>query len=146
TFAIAAVIAAPLLFAATNPARRWRLVGSLSLAALLVACLIAPFVLNQFSAVQARGAGAPVIISHYKVFGEFLSWTIRPALAIPGFWLIILPAELPAVFFAGVLALILMLRGALPRAEKIAVAALACLAGAGLAVSWLLVSTLGYNN
>jgi hypothetical protein len=38
------------------------------------------------------------------------------------------------------------LRSALPRPEKLAVAVLACLAGAGLAVPWLLVSTLGDNN
>jgi len=146
TFAIAAVVAAPFLFAATDRARRWRFVGSLALAALLVAGLIAPFVLNQFSAVQARGGGTPIIIANYKVFGEFLPWGIRRALDLPGYWLIILPAELPAVFFAGVLALIWLLRGALPGAEKITLAALACLAGAGVVVSWLLVSTLGNNN
>ena len=38
------------------------------------------------------------------------------------------------------------LRGAVPRPEKLAVAVLACLAAAGLGVSWLLVSTLGNNN
>jgi hypothetical protein len=146
TFAIAVVAAAPFLFAATNPARRRRLAGSLALAFLLVACLIAPFVLDQFSAVRARGGGTPIIISYYRVFGEFLPWTVRRVLDIPGYWLIILPAELPAVFFAGVLALILLLRGALPRVEKITVAALACLAASGLAVSWVLVSTLGNNN
>jgi hypothetical protein len=53
---------------------------------------------------------------------------------------------LPAVFFAGVIALASTLRGPLPRAEKISAAALACLAAAGLLVPWLLVSTLGNNN
>ena len=104
TFAIAAIMAAPILFTATNPARRWRLAAALTLAALLVVCLIAPFVLNQLAAVHARGAGAPIIISHYAVFGEFLPHALRRVLDVPGYWLIILPAELPAVFFAGVIA------------------------------------------
>jgi hypothetical protein len=145
-FAIAAIMAAPILFAATNPARRWRLAAALTLAALLVVCLIAPFVLNQLAAVRARGGGAPIIISHYAVFGEFLPHALRRVLDVPGYWLIILPAELPAVFFAGVIALTMTLRSAVPRPEKLAVAVLACLAAAGLGVSWLLVSTLGDNN
>jgi hypothetical protein len=146
TFAIAAIMAAPILFIATNPARRWRLTAALSLAALLVVCLVAPFVLNQLAAVHARGAGAPIVISHYAAFGEFLPHALRRVLDVPGYWLIILPAELPAVFFAGVIALPMMLRGAAPGPEKRAVAVLACLAGAGLVVPWLLVSTLGNNN
>jgi hypothetical protein len=146
TFAIAAIIAAPMLFAATNPARRWRLTAALALAAVLVVCLTAPFVLNQLAAVRARGGGAPIIISHYAVFGEFLPHALRRVLDVPGYWLIILPAELPAVFFAGIIALTMTLRSALPRPEKLAVAVLACLAGAGLVVPWLLVSTLGDNN
>ncbi|MGC1351739.1 MAG: hypothetical protein WA858_18510, partial [Xanthobacteraceae bacterium] len=88
----------------------------------------------------------PITVSHYRVFGEFLPLEFRRMLDVPGYWLVILPVELPAIFFAGVIALIAMLRSALPRAEKLAVALLACLAGAGLMVSWLLVSTLGNNN
>jgi hypothetical protein len=144
--AIAAIIAAPILFAASNPARRRRLAAALALAALLIVCLVAPFALNQLTGVQARGGGAPIIVSHYAVFGEFLPHALRRVLDVPGYWLIILPAELPAVFFAGVIALTMTLRGAAPRLEKLAVALFACLAGAGLAVPWLLVSTLGNNN
>jgi hypothetical protein len=146
TLAIAALLAAPIVFTAVNPVRRRRLLAALALAALLVVCLIAPFVLNQWAAVRARGGGTPITVSHYRVFGEFLSVALRRMLDLPGYWLVILPAELPAILFAGVVALIAMLRSALPRAEKLTVALLACLAGAGLLVSWLLVSTLGNNN
>jgi hypothetical protein len=146
TFAIAAIVAAPMLFGATNPAQRLRFAAALALAALLVVCLIAPFVLNQLAALEARGGGAPIIISHYAVFGELLPHALRRVLDVPGYWLIILPAELPAGFFAGVIGLTMMVRSALPRAEKLAVAVLACLAGTGLVVPWLLVSTLGDNN
>ena len=64
----------------------------------------------------------------------------------PAIWLLIVPAELPAAFFAGVIGLFALWRSALPAAKKLAVMVLACLAGTGLAVSWLLVSTLGDNN
>jgi hypothetical protein len=146
TFAIAALLATPIVFTAVNPARRRRLLAALALAALLVGCLIAPFVLNQWAAVRARGGGTPIIVSPYRVFGEFLPLALRRMLDLPGYWLVILPVELPAIFFAGVIALVAMLRGALRRTEKLALAVLACVAGAGLIVSWLLVSTLGDNN
>jgi hypothetical protein len=46
----------------------------------------------------------------------------------------------------GAVALWLLWRGAPERQTKIVVAALACLAGAGLCIAWLLASTLGANN
>jgi len=146
TFAIAALIAAPILFAATAPARRLHVMAIMALGALLVVCLIAPFVLDQLATVRARAGGAPIIVSHYAVLGELLPRTLRRVLDVPGYWLITLPSELPAAFFAGVIGLAVGLRSALPRSEKLAVAVLTCLAGAGLSVPWLLVSTLGENN
>ena len=146
TFAIAGLFAAPILFAATAPARRLHFAAGLALAALLVICLVTPFILDQISAVRARNGGAPIVVSHYEVFGEYFPHAIRRILDVPGFWLLIVPAELPAAFFAGVIGLLALSRSALPAAKKLAVMVLACLAGSGLAVSWLLVSTLGDNN
>ena len=146
TFAVAGLFAAPILFAATAPARRLHFVAGLALAALLVICLVTPFILDQISAVRARNGGAPIVVSHYEVFGEYFPHAIRRMLDVPGFWLLIVPAELPAAFFAGVIGLFALSRSALPAAKKLAVMVLACLAGSGLAVSWLLVSTLGDNN
>jgi hypothetical protein len=146
TFAIAALVAAPIIFTAVNPARRRHLSAALAIAALLVVCLIAPFVFNQWAAVRARGGGTPIAFSPYRVFGEFLPPALRRMLDLPAYWLIILPVELPAVSFAGIVALTAALRGALPRTERLTLALLACLAAAGLMMSWLLVSTLGNNN
>ena len=70
----------------------------------------------------------------------------RRLLDIPGYWLILLPIELPAAYVAGATALAVMLRSAMPRPQKLALAALAGLAATGLVVSWLLVSTLADNN
>ena len=115
TLAVAGLIAAPVLFAATNPRLRLRVIGGLAVAALLVACLVAPFVLDQLGTVRARGGGSPIVVSPYTVFGELFPYPLRRLMDIPGYWLIILPVELPATFFAGVIALTPALRGAMPR-------------------------------
>lgn len=146
TFTFAAIITAPLIFAVIDPAWRGRVAGGMALAALLVVCLIAPFVRDQLAALAARETGTPIIVNPYTVFGEFLPHALRRLLDLPGYWLIILPVELPAAFIAGVIALTMALRTPLPRVEKLAIATFAGLAGSGLVVSWLLVSTLGESN
>jgi hypothetical protein len=146
TFALAMAIAAPIPFTATGAAQRLRFLVGLAVAALLVGCLIAPFVLEQLAVVRARGGGNPIVVDAYAVFGEEFPHRLRRIMDVPGYWLVILPVELPAIYFAGLIALPVVLRGAMRRPEKLAAAMFACLAGVGLVVSWLLVSTLGENN
>jgi hypothetical protein len=145
-FALAGIVAAPVLFAATCLVERRRLAAGLAIATLLVVCFITPFVLDQLTALRARADGSPIVVAPYAVFGElFPNWLQRLA-DMPGYWLIILPIELPATYFVGVIGLIAALRSALPQVEKLEVAALACLAGTGLMISWLLASTFSGNN
>ena len=146
TFALAGLIAVPILFGEVDGQWRLRFVAWLVIAALLVACLIAPFVRDQLAAVHARGAGNPIVVAPYTVFGEWFPVWLRRVLDVPGYWLIILPVELPAVFIAGVIALAAALRSAMPRSEKLVIAVFACLAGTGLVISWLVASTIGENN
>jgi hypothetical protein len=146
TFALAALAAAPLLLAAIEPARRLRFLAGMAVAAVLVVCLAAPFLNNQLMAVAARGDNDPIVLRHFAVLGAMFPAALRRALDWPAYWLVLLPIELPATYVAGVMALIAMLRSGAPRPEKLATAALACLAAAGLLASWLLVSTLGDNN
>jgi hypothetical protein len=145
TFAIAALAAAPLL-AAIEPARRSRFFAGMAVAAVLVIWLAAPFVNNQLMAVGARGDNNPIVLRHFAVLGAMFPAALRHVLDWPAYWLILLPIELPAAYVAGVIALVAMLRSGAPLPEKLATAALACLAAAGLLASWLLVSTLGDNN
>jgi hypothetical protein len=146
TFAIAALAATPILLAAAEERERPRFIAAMAAVAVVVFCFVAPFVLDQWAAVRSRGSESPIIISHYTVFGELVPLPLRRVLDIPGYWLIILPCELPAAYVAGVVALIAAWRGRLAGAEKLLAAVFACLVGAGLMVSWLLVSTLGGNN
>jgi hypothetical protein len=145
-FAFAGLIAAPILFAETDPQRRLRFVRGLAIAALLVVCLITPFVRDQLAVVYARGGANPILVAPYRVFGgQFTGW-LRRVLDVPGYWLIVLPVELPATFVAGMITLAAALRSAMPRYEKLAIKVFACVAGASLVVSWLFVSAIGENN
>jgi hypothetical protein len=143
---VAGLVAAPILLCEADPRRRWRDFGGLAVAALLVVVLVAPFVRDQLAAIEARHGGWPIVASPYAVFGSrFPDW-LRHMLNLPGYWLIILPVELPATFVAGMVAFAVALRGGMPRAQNTVVKVFACLAGAGLVVSWLLASRLGTNN
>src|ERR1700722_4538723 len=146
TFAIAALVCAPILIAGIAPARRLRFLAGMAVAVVLALCLVAPFLHNQIMAVAARNGDGPVVVRHFAVLGEMFPASLRRALDWPAYWLVLLPIEFPAVYLAGSLALVVMLRNTAMKPEKLAVATLAGLAGTGLVVSWLLASRVGDNN
>jgi len=146
TFAVAALAAAPVLLAGIDRGRRLRFIGAMAVAALLVVCLIAPFAIDQLATVAARHDPTPVVVRPFAVLGEMFPHSLRRILDLPAYWLVELPIEFPATYLAGAIALWAMLRSAMPRQKKIAIATLACLTGAGLLASWLLASTVGDNN
>jgi hypothetical protein len=146
TFAVASLLAAPILFAAVTPARRVTVAGGFGAAAVLALLIAAPFLRDQLAAVALRGDGHPIVIDHFAVLGDLFPHTLRRELDLPAYWLILLPLEFPATYIAGLFALVVTQR-TLPRGlERTAVVLFLALAGAGLAVSWLLVSTVGDNN
>src|ERR1700683_2380234 len=65
TLAIAAVTAAPFLLAGMEKTDRLRFAAGMAIAALLVAALVAPLVLDQLAATAARGASTPIVISPF---------------------------------------------------------------------------------
>jgi hypothetical protein len=147
TFAIAAAGTLPFALRSATPGSRLRFFAVLAAAALVTAALVLPFVIDQIALVKTRGGAAPVVVNPYAVFGEFLPYWQRRLLDLPGYWLLILPIELPACFLSGSLALIFILRGKLlQNKDKDLLIGLACVAAAGLAASWSLTSTLGENN
>jgi hypothetical protein len=146
TFGLAALVAAPLLLAGMDAGKRVRFMAGLAAAAALALCVAAPFVIDQFAALAARGSGNPVFVRHFEVLGDLFPPTWRRVLDVPAYWIVLLPLEFPVAAVAGTLALAALLRGAAARPEKLAVTALACLAGAGACASWLLASRIGSNN
>jgi hypothetical protein len=146
TFAVAALVCAPVLIAGIEPARRLRFLAGMAVGVVLMLCLAAPFLHNQIMAVAERSSGGAVVVRHFAVLGEMFPAGLRRALDWPAYWLVLLPIEFPAIYLAGSLALVVMLRNAAMKPEKLAVATLAGLAGAGLVVSWLLASRVGDND
>jgi hypothetical protein len=146
TLAIAAVFAGPFLLAGIERTRRLRFAATMAAAAVLVACLIAPFVVDQLAATAARADATPIIIRPFAVLGDLFPQTVRHILDLPAYWLIELPLEFPATYVAGTIALVVALRRALPPLEKTALIALAGAASGSLVGSWLLASTLGDVN
>ena len=51
--------------------------------------------------VAARGNGHPILVAPYAVFGDWIPQPLRRRLDVPAFWLVLLPIELPATYFAG---------------------------------------------
>ncbi len=147
TFAVAALIAAPVLLGAVEPKRRAGAILTLTLAGAFALALAAPFIRDQLAFIAARGSGIGAIgIQPFEVLGEMFPPTLRRILDWPAYWLILLPLEFPASFIAGALAFAAMLRWRQGAAERTTLKVLALLAAAGLAISWLLVSRLGANN
>ena len=146
TLAMAAVVAAPLLLAQMEKATRLRFAAGMAVAALLVAGLVAPFVLDQLAATAARGDSMPVVVRPFDVLGDMFPDTLRRILDVPAYWLIELPLEFPAISVAGAIALAGTVRNAQPLLERTALVGLSCLTAAGLVASWLLASTLGDVN
>ncbi len=147
TFLLAALLAAVVMSLRLAPAERRRLALSLAGAASLSVVLAAPFVLDQIADVETRMTGPPIVIRHFPVLGEWLADPARSLLDYPAYWLVLLPVEMPATYVAGVIALatVLASRKLDPQRQRDA-ALLAVLTGAGLVVSWLLVSTVADNN
>jgi hypothetical protein len=145
TFAVAALAATPVLLLMLQPAQRFPVMMALAFAAVLAIGIAAPFIRDQFAIVGARGDASPLAVLHVEVLGEIFPPVLRRVLDWPAYWLVLLPIELPATYIAGVIAFVVLLRSTVG-ADKLTLAALACLAAAGLVVSWLLVSTLGDNN
>jgi hypothetical protein len=146
TFAIIALVCAPILLAGVAAKQRLRFASGLVLAAVLAVALAAPLIRDQVVNVAARGTDHPIVASPFAVFGEAVPAAMRRVLDLPGFWLLLLPIEFPAIYPAGVIAFAVMLRRATPGADKTAVAVLAVATLASLCASWLLTSTVGDNS
>jgi hypothetical protein len=144
TFGIAAIWIAGVTLANAEPAQRLPLLGRFALAAIGAAVLAAPILYDQVTATGTRG-GWPVAVQTYEVMGELLPPMLRQLLDMPAFWVILLVVELPAIYLTGVYAM-LRLTGQLDPARRRVATILIHLAGASLAVSWLMVSTIGGNN
>jgi len=146
TFALAApAIGAVLLWQAEH-GERLPLLARFAGATVLTLALAAPFLRDQLTMAAVHAAGAPIALRPHEVLGDAFGDGLRRVLDLPAFWLVLLPVELPAIFLTGVVAAAALRRATIDPAVRREGLALALLTFAGLAVSWLLASTLGDNN
>jgi hypothetical protein len=147
TFAAAALVAVPALAVLAGRKQAWPFLGALVVAGMIALGFAAPFLHDQIVAAASRSAGSPITIVPHDVLGEYFSVETRRIFDLPGFWLIFLTVELPAIYIPGVIALgTFVVSRDLDPDRKRAVWAFAALAAVSLAISWLLVSTLADNN
>ncbi|MBX9777027.1 MAG: hypothetical protein K2Y71_21820 [Xanthobacteraceae bacterium] len=145
TFAVAALWIGGVLLAQAAPAQRLPLLGRFAIAAIGAVVLAAPILYDQVAAIGTRGGVSPVALQTVEVLGEVFPPLLRQLLDMPAFWLILLVIELPAIYLTGVWAMLTLTRTLEPARQRVATI-LIHLTGASLAVSWLMVSTIGGNN
>jgi len=147
TFAAAGLIAVPVLLIHAGRKQVWPFLGTLVVAATIALGFAAPFLHDQFIATTARSAGSPIAVMPHEVLGDYFSAGARRIVDLPGFWLVFLNVEFPAIYIPGAVALgTLVVSRDLDPDRTRGVFALAALAAASLTIPWLLVSTLGDNN
>lgn len=133
--------------ALTKAERCGRLVVRVLLAAAVALAASSPILIELARTTALRAEGAPVAVHPYEVFGPAIWDAARRPLDLIGFWLVQLPLDIPAIYPAGLLALIgaLRVRSASRDARRLAVTC-ALAAAASFGVSWLLVSTILNND
>lgn len=147
TFAIAALVMAPMILARTAPDLRFRFAISMILAAVLAVALSWPFLSAQYEMNVIREAGLPIDIELFSFLDPKLTGHVGSLLELPAFWLIFLPLMFPAIYPAGCVALISMSRDRSAGAEqRTGIFVFCALVICSLAASWLLVSTIARNN
>jgi hypothetical protein len=145
-FALAALAATVALAAGAEGRERAAFLLRLGAAAVLASALATPFLYDQLMATATRG-GTPVGLQPYPVLATAVPDAVRRWLDLPAYWLVLLVIEFPAIYPAGVVALVRSLASdGLKGERRLAAIAFAALMAASLATAWLLASRIGDNN
>jgi len=147
TFAASALPFGLLLLRQTEKRQRIVFVAHAAGAALLATAVAFPVLRDEYAATAARTVGIPIALSPHAVLGTLVSESLRPALDLPAFWLLLLVVEFPAIYLAGVAAGLGFAkeREAAPEQRRLALA-LGALALSGIIIAWLFISTIANND
>lgn len=146
-FPLIAIAMLPSLLWSLAPERRGAFLLRVLVAAGLAVAISFPFIRDQIAAAASRGGGAPIAIGPLDVLGAAIPESIRRILDVPAYWLVYLPVEFPALYPAGIVGIVVLLRerNADPDMRG-AVRSLAVAVFASLATAWLLRSIVSDNN
>jgi len=145
-FAVSAIpIGLFLLLTVSSAENRFYLLLKGGAALILTVAISFPFLREEYAVTAARSLGFPIVFRPFEVLSEFVPAKIRNMLDLPAYWIVLLGIQLPAIYFAGIAAMVGATRHTtLP--QRRLVVALAVLAGASLAVPWLFASTIANND
>ena len=147
TFALAAVGVGIVLLICSPSRRRLGFAVEAVVAALIALILAWPLLHAEFSTLGGRHGGAPIAYHPYEVIGDIAPAGLRRVLDYPAYWLVLLPIDLPAIYPAGLVALVMYARRAFGRpALRARSLSLVVLTAASLTTAWLLASTIGNND
>ena len=143
----ALAVGAALLIYGRSGQKRVELIVQAGAAALLALVLTYPFLRDEYLATAARQVGSPIVFHPYEVLGPLIPQSLRRVLDLPAYWVILLTVALPAIYPAGVAA---MVGGAADgdtvSGERRLIIPLALLSAASFGIPWLFASTIANND
>jgi hypothetical protein len=146
-FGAAAPLTAVVLVIGCAPRDRLRFLVSCGVAGLITVTLAFPFLRDQAAASAARGGESPIAFQALEVFNDGVPETWRPILDVPGYWLVLLVMEFPAIYLPGVFSLIGTLRTKLASGDEMQTSrAFATLALVSLVIAGTFTITFADNN
>jgi len=146
-FAAAAPLIAAILFAGCAPQQRLRFLISCAVAGLLTVALALPFLRDQAAAAAARGGESPIAFQPLEIFNDGVPEAWRRILDVPGYWLVLLIIEFPAIYLPGLFSIAGTLRaGSVPADQMRASRAFAALALVSLLIAGFFTITFAENN
>jgi hypothetical protein len=147
TFAAAALPLGLVLLHQAEKRQRVAFVAHAAGAALLAAAVAFPVLRDEYMATAARGVGIPIALSPHAVLGTVAPESVRGALDLPAFWLLLLVVEFPAIYIGGTAAGLGLAkrRETAPEQRRLALA-LGGVAVIGCVIAWLFVSTIANND
>jgi hypothetical protein len=147
-FAFACIALVPIALVQGEARRRRALFLALCAAGLIAALVSTPFLIDQAAAAARRQHQFPVALHMPESIGPAMSASWRMLLAIPAYWLVLLPLELSLSYLAGMAVMIRSLHWLklVSRSQRRLALLLMALALASLLIATFLASTLAFNN
>lgn len=146
-FGAAAPFIAAILLVGCAPQERLRFLISCAVAGLITVTLAFPFLRDQAAASAARVDGNPIAFQALEVFDDGVPETWRRILDVPGYWLVLLMIEFPAIYLPGLFSLAGILRArSVPDDNMRASWAFAALALVSLLIAGFFTITFAKNN
>jgi hypothetical protein len=146
-FAVAAPVLGLILLTDAPAGARMRFIAWSVVAALITVALAYPFLHDQFINAAGRGIGSPIAFEPYSVFALGISDELLALMNMPGYWLIQLVIEFPAIYITGAISLIRSLRSKSAYGRPLLTTKIFCgLAFVSLLIAGTLTITFADNN